>query len=218
MSENETLAQDLPSSIRIFRHGIFRTNGYLVCDGRDAALVDPPEETAQVAEALASQGASIRALLCTHLHFDHAPGFAVWQQLTGLPVLAGAGDIACAASMLDRAALRGAPPVRAFGTQALTPGAHAWGTLACEVIHVPGHSPGSLCFHFVHQGILLSGDTLFRRCIGRTDLPESLPGTLEAAIRQRLFPLPPATRVFPGHGAPTTIGEELSAGRISPTP
>jgi glyoxylase-like metal-dependent hydrolase (beta-lactamase superfamily II) len=76
------------------------------------------------------------------------------------------------------------------------------------VIHTPGHTAGSICLYHAGQGFLISGDTLFRDGVGRTDGPDSDGAALRQSIAGTLFSLPPETRVFPGHGGPTTIGRE----------
>jgi len=82
-----------------------------------------------------------------------------------------------------------------------------------RVIHSPGHSRGSICLYSETDSILVSGDTLFRDGVGRTDLPDSDPASLDASLRL-LFALPPSTRVFPGHGEDTTIGRESGLGLV----
>ncbi len=77
-----------------------------------------------------------------------------------------------------------------------------------KVLLAPGHSPASICFYCESQGFLIGGDVLFRESIGRTDLPGGDHATLLASIRNKLFVLPDDTLVYPGHGAPTTIGYE----------
>ncbi|MNT62576.1 putative metallo-hydrolase [compost metagenome] len=84
----------------------------------------------------------------------------------------------------------------------------AIGTESGEVIHTPGHTPGSLCFHVGSQKLLLTGDTLFAGGIGRTDLWGGSHAALMRSIRERLLTLDPETRVIPGHGPETTLGEE----------
>ncbi|HUR37910.1 MAG TPA: MBL fold metallo-hydrolase, partial [Planctomycetota bacterium] len=81
-----------------------------------------------------------------------------------------------------------------------------FGKQALKVIHTPGHTQGSCCFHA--EGLLISGDTLFRRSIGRTDLPGGNAEEELESIRTRLFTLDPETAVFPGHGPETRISEE----------
>ena len=78
-----------------------------------------------------------------------------------------------------------------------------------EVIHAPGHSPGSICFYCKKQHFIIGGDVLFYSSIGRTDLPGGNHEHLISSIKQKLFKLPEDTEVYPGHGSPTTIGAEI---------
>ena len=78
-----------------------------------------------------------------------------------------------------------------------------------EVIHAPGHSPGSICFYSAKQHFVIGGDVLFQNSIGRTDLPYGSHEDLIKNIREKLFTLPEDVTVYPGHGAPTTIGDEI---------
>ncbi len=82
-----------------------------------------------------------------------------------------------------------------------------------RVVHTPGHSAGSICLHHAGTGALLSGDTLFRGGVGRTDAPDSDPVALARSL-SRLAGLAPETVVYPGHGGPTTIGAERAAGTL----
>jgi len=81
------------------------------------------------------------------------------------------------------------------------------GPLRLEVIHTPGHSPGSVCFYIAAQGILIAGDTLFRGSIGRLDLPTGCAHDMWPSLK-KLAKLPPKTRVISGHGPDTEIGKE----------
>lgn len=78
-----------------------------------------------------------------------------------------------------------------------------------KVIHIPGHSPGSICFYCEKQGFIIGGDVLFEKSIGRTDLPYGDHEALISNIKKKLFTLPPSVKVYPGHGKPTTIGSEM---------
>lgn len=80
---------------------------------------------------------------------------------------------------------------------------------ALEVIHVPGHSPGSICFYCARQKFLIGGDVLFHNSIGRTDLPNGSHEDLVKNIKQKLFTLPGNVKVYPGHGHETTIAAEI---------
>jgi hydroxyacylglutathione hydrolase len=80
------------------------------------------------------------------------------------------------------------------------------GELRFKVLHTPGHTPGGICIY--GQGVVLTGDTLFRRSIGRTDMPRGSHSELLRSIQSNLLVLPDETVVLPGHGASSTIGEE----------
>lgn len=82
------------------------------------------------------------------------------------------------------------------------------GAVRARCRHLPGHAPGHVVFVFEEAGLVIAGDTLFRGSIGRTDLPYGDATALLAGIRERLLGLPDATRVVPGHGPATTVGEE----------
>ena len=80
--------------------------------------------------------------------------------------------------------------------------------LDLDVLFTPGHSPGHCCFHLASEGVLFAGDQLFQGSIGRTDLPGGDYGTLMRSMRDEILPLPPETRVLPGHGPSTTLAAE----------
>lgn len=200
--------------IRSFVYGVLNTNAYLVWQGADAVLVDPPDDTVEVEKVMAGNGLTLRALLCTHLHFDHVTGCAAWQKKTDLPVFAGQQDIGNREVLCD-GAKNFDLTISDFRVQPLQPGMVSFGALNVTVISVPGHSPGSLCYYFPSQKILLSGDTLFHHQIGFTDImPLQSDEALRAAIADRLLTLPDDTKVYPGHREPTTIGEENAWGTL----
>ncbi len=149
-------------------------------------MVDPGDEGQKVLDVLRDEGLTCRAILNTHTHIDHV----------------GANQ----ALMLG--GLMAAPP-RAGVDETIHQGdrVRAGGVVA-EVLHTPGHTPGSLCFHFDGEALLLSGDTLFAGSIGRTDLWGGDFDQEIASIRERLLALDDRTRVIPGHGPETTIGRE----------
>ena len=79
-----------------------------------------------------------------------------------------------------------------------------------KIIHVPGHSPGSICYYFKNEGFIISGDVLFKGSIGRTDFPYANHNQLIKSIKEQLLVLPEETIVYPGHGDKTTIGNEIT--------
>ncbi len=184
---------------------------------KEAIVVDPGDEPDRILEALAGSGFHPVALVHTHAHFDHVGCSGLLKRITGAPILMHEGDRPLYQNLAEQG--------KAFGFTFDAPGAidrhlaHgdrvACGKNQLEVLHTPGHTPGSLCFRMPGEDgdVLFSGDTLFRRSIGRTDLwGGSTPQILES-IKAHLLTLPGALRVIPGHGAETTIAEE---GRRNP--
>lgn len=184
---------------------------------REAVIVDPGDEPDRILEALAASDFRAVALVHTHAHFDHVGCSALLKRITGAPIFMHAND----RPLYQKLTEQGKP----FGISLDAPGiidrlladgdSVACGGEELQVIHTPGHTPGSLCFRMPGENgdVLFSGDTLFRRSIGRTDLwGGSTPQILDS-IKHRLLTLPGGLRVIPGHGAETTIADE---GRRNP--
>ena len=188
-----------------FTGGMLDTNAFLLGSPAGRVLVDAPEG----ADARFSRE-PVAALLLTHGHFDHVVDAAAIQRRHGCPVYVHADS---RAMVQDRGFFRDwgfaleiepVPDVRLLGAAE----AFTVAGLTLTVLEVPGHCPGSLCFYLPAEGVLFGGDVLFRGGIGRWDLPGGDHELLVTGIRQKLFPLPDSTRVFPGHGPATTIGHE----------
>ncbi len=184
---------------------------------KEALVVDPGDEPDRILEALSGTGFHPVGLVHTHAHFDHVGCSALLKRITGAPILMHGGDRPLYQNLAEQG--------QAFGFTFDAPGivdrllVHgdrvACGKDEIEVIHTPGHTPGSLCFRMPSEDgdVLFSGDTLFRRSIGRTDLwGGSMPQILDS-IKDHILTLPGAMRVIPGHGAETTIADE---GRRNP--
>ena len=144
----------------------------------------------------------------THAHVDHLLGVAFVQKEWGVPWLLGAGDRFLVDSAANQAAIygfemRGAPTV----TRELKDGDEVrFGNSVLKVIATPGHTPGHISLW--GDGMLFTGDTLFRESIGRTDLPGGDYSWIMKSILERLLPLEPQTEIMPGHGSKSTIGHE----------
>jgi hydroxyacylglutathione hydrolase len=179
---------------------------------REAMVVDPGDNIPQILSRLQKHGLTLRQIVVTHAHIDHVGGAAQLRKLTGAPVIMNQQDLGLLGMMQMQAGWLGVPtpevaPPDASAEDGLTVGLT---TLPAQVLHTPGHTPGSVCllFHFNDQHLLLAGDTLFAGSIGRTDLPGGNGQQILRSLRERLLVLPDATRVLPGHGPETTIGEE----------
>jgi hydroxyacylglutathione hydrolase len=177
----------------------------------EAVVVDPGGEPERILAALSRADARPAALLHTHGHFDHITGTGEVAKATGALIRLHPADRPLYDALPDQAAafgLSASPPLPPDAP--LSDGETIrFGRFAIRAIHTPGHTPGSTCFLLESdRPILFSGDTLFRRSIGRTDLWGGDTNQILGSIREKLFALDPGTPVVCGHGAGTTIGEE----------
>jgi glyoxylase-like metal-dependent hydrolase (beta-lactamase superfamily II) len=190
-----------------FPLGPLETNCYLAVNDSESLAVDPGGDPSEVVSFLKQKGLRLVAIFNTHLHFDHIAGNAALAKATGAPIYLNKEDL----FLLEPASgyRAGLPTVEMFEYQTLEAGEIVLAGLKITVIHTPGHSPGSLCYYFPDQGVLFSGDVLFYRNTGRSDLPGGSRPVLEnETIRGKLYKLPDQTLVYPGHGPSTNIGEE----------
>ena len=200
--------------LETFPVGPLRCNCTILGDEvtREAMVVDPGDNIPEILSRLQKHGLTLRQIVVTHAHIDHVGGAAQLRKLTGAPVLMNQQDLGLLGMMEMQAGWIGVPTpeVAPPDTSAEDGLAIGLATLPAQVLHTPGHTPGSICllFHFNDQHLLLAGDTLFAGSIGRTDLPGGDGQQILRSLRDRLLVLPDATRVLPGHGPETTIGEE----------
>ena len=209
--------------IKSFEFGSFGTNTYVVSslpagEGRGEAsilLIDPACSNQYEQQMLkdyinslsCGEGRGEVLILATHGHLDHLWGAAWATEQWHTPVLMHEADIPMAQAMQTQYNLfgiRATPqpfPIEPLNSQLSTFNSQL------SILHTPGHTPGSVCFYWKDEKVLISGDTLFRMGYGRTDLPGGDMGQMINSLR-RLFTLPDDTRVYPGHGDFTTIGAE----------
>lgn len=197
-----------------FSLGPLETNAYVVSEeGRpECWIFDCPGSPGELIDRLKRRGASPQGVFLTHAHGDHMAGLTeVRTAFPGIPVFQHVDEVAWLSDpQLNLSAWMDAPVTAAPAEQTLVDGQRlALGSLSCLVLHVPGHSPGSLAFWFERHDELMGGDVLFRGGVGRWDFPGCDRDALRRSL-ERLCGLPDSVCVRPGHGRSTTLGREKS--------
>lgn len=203
----------------VFTFNPLAENTYLLWDdspqdARQAVVIDPGcsnrAEREELKAFIEEHHLTVVGLLNTHGHIDHVLGNAFVARTFGVPLQLPAADLPTLRAVKSYAAIWGFPDYEELLPETLLkPGdAVRFGNAELEVLSVPGHAPGHVAFVNRAENLCVSGDVLFRGSIGRTDLPGGNYDQLMESIRTQLLSLDGATRVFPGHGPETTIGEE----------
>ena len=201
--------------MEIFEHlvvGPLQCNCYIVGDPatHEAIVIDPGDDAERLAESIASKGLTITAIVATHAHFDHVVAAERLRALTGAPFYLHADDKPLLEWMQESGRMFlgiDLPPPPEVDTEAREGDRLYAGAMGLEVVHTPGHSPGSISL--VADYAIFSGDTLFAGSIGRTDLPGGDTQALLGAVKDKLFRLEVDLPVYPGHGPATTLGHEM---------
>jgi glyoxylase-like metal-dependent hydrolase (beta-lactamase superfamily II)/Tfp pilus assembly protein PilF len=200
--------EEFPEGVKRFvvnvgdEKNIFQENTYIVfnVNSKDAVLIDPGIQDERIENYIKSKKLNVRMILNTHGHFDHVGANDFYSGLYGVDVLAHKADSALYEGTKNS-------PDHFFSKE----GPLEVEGLKISVIHTPGHSAGSVCY--LIDGIILTGDTLLKKSIGRTwgDTPleeiENMNTEVEN-IKSKLFALPESTRIFPGHGSSSSISDE----------
>ncbi len=201
-------------AIKIFSIGPLETNCYVIyndeptASDKAALVVDPGGDPSPVIEFLKNKNLELAGIYITHLHFDHLYGVADLHAATNAPVFAPADDAFLLDTESGKGGMWGFAPVKKFDFEALTEGDHNVKGLQFQALHTPGHTPGSMSLYFPNFNLLCSGDVLFYRSIGRSDLPGGHHQTLISSIKTKLLSLPLQTAVYPGHGPQSSVGDE----------
>ena len=218
--------------------GMLQCNCSIIGDPitREALVIDPGDEVHRILDLLGRHKLKVQAIVSTHAHIDHVGGLCKLHQYTGAPVLMHRDDLPLYQAMEMQASFLGvAPPDLTDVDQLLKEGdVLHWGSFEAQVLHTPGHTPGSVSLYLPHHAgkitnsdgkgkatmpprenknvalasQLFSGDTLFAGSIGRTDLWGGSMEQIMDSLRTKLMHLPDDTIVHPGHGPVTTIGQE----------
>jgi len=178
----------------------------------EAMVVDPGDEIEEILRLVARHGLQVKAIFVTHGHIDHIGGAAQLKKATGAPVYLNEDDLLTYSHIETQAAWLGLDPPETteIDIPARDGDVVRIGPVEFTVLHTPGHTRGSVALWIPSEKKLVSGDTLFRESIGRTDLPGGDGRLILQSIREKFMPLPDDTLVIPGHGPTTTMGHEKS--------
>lgn len=203
------------TTIKTFVFNPFQENTYVIYDHtKECIIVDAgcfsAEEQNEIISFIKNQGLTVKLIVTTHGHIDHVLGNAFLKNQFNVDIAGNPEDL---------------PLIQMAPTQALMYGLTiedvptidknlndgetlTFGETQFSIIHTPGHSKGGICLYNQQENYVITGDTLFKASIGRTDLPGGSYEQLISSISQKLLALPENTKVYPGHGEPTTIGWE----------
>jgi glyoxylase-like metal-dependent hydrolase (beta-lactamase superfamily II) len=174
-------------------------------------LIDPGGDAERILETIETMNLSIEAIYHTHAHFDHFLASAEIKEKTGAPIFLNESDrflwdtleMQCSYFNID---FKPTPPPD-FNIEDQQDLIHCAGVC----IHTPGHTPGSVSFHFESEKLLIAGDTLFQGSVGRTDLPGGDFKMLKSSIQEKIYSLDESTVVVTGHGPQTSIKKEMES-------
>jgi hydroxyacylglutathione hydrolase len=193
--------------------GPLKANAYLIGAGGATVLIDPGGDFNTLTKIIDRAVNPLQAVWLTHAHFDHVSALQQVVERYTVPFYLHPSDSYFLTNARQMAAAFGfsiiEPPTNFIPLkdgQRLNIGTHS-----CMCLLTPGHAPGHIAFWFKEEGLVFSGDTLFRGSIGRTDLPFGDIDLLLESIRTRLLSLGGSTTVLPGHGPTTTIAAEAGS-------
>ncbi|MDD6338970.1 MAG: MBL fold metallo-hydrolase [Butyrivibrio sp.] len=194
--------------------GMCATNTYYVYDDAtgEGLIVDPADNADAIIAKVNALGFVPKAILITHGHFDHIMAMPKVREHFGIKAYIGKTEeqvlhdpqMNLTGSFMGSGLTMDADEYLADGDIIEVAG------YKIQAIEVPGHTIGGMCYHFVDEKVLFSGDTLFCESVGRSDFPGGSGAALVRAIREKLFVLPGDTKVYPGHMEDTTIEYEIS--------
>lgn len=194
-----------------FATGPLQCNCSIIGDpvSKKAVVVDPGGGADYILSVLQRHELDLVSIIHTHAHLDHILDAGALRAATGAPLKLHQDDLFLWDMVEEQCRMFGLAPRSLPPPDAWLRDDEDLGCCGGVTIHTPGHTPGSLSFWFAQHKLLLAGDTLFQRSVGRTDLPGGSFDQLRNSIVHRLYTLDEDATVITGHGAATTIGEEL---------
>jgi hydroxyacylglutathione hydrolase len=188
--------------------GPFETNCYIVGDNNlQGMVIDPGDDAPGIMARIRARKLEIKEIILTHGHMDHAGALAAVQKATGATVAVHQADLSQLKDGSFAAIFGLNYPSPPDANVSLADGQEIKaGDIKFPVLHTPGHSQGGVCL--LGEDVVFTGDTLFNSGIGRTDLPGGNYQQLLRSIKTKLLTLDDSIKVYPGHGLPTTIGQE----------
>ena len=197
---------------KILRVGPLHCNCSIIGDEttHEAMVIDPGDDIDDIVAVLRENKLQVKQIVITHAHIDHVGGAMKLRAQTGAPILLNQSDYALLKILDVQASWLGMAAPGAVTIEASIGDGESLqtGNLKANVRQTPGHTEGSVCLYFPAEKLLIAGDTLFARSIGRTDLPGGSYEKIMRSLHDRVMTLPDETVVIPGHGQQTTIGEE----------
>lgn len=208
--------------IKSFSFNPFAENTLVVYDSeKRCCIIDPGMSNAQEENIfmnwIKENNLQPQFIINTHAHIDHILGVNFVKDIFNIPFLLHPEEAPILHNAVSTAMMFGLRLDKApVQDEWITAQEFKLGDETIEIKFTPGHSPGSISFYYPKGDWVIGGDVLFERSIGRTDLPLGDFATLKKSILEQLYVLPPQTIVYPGHGAPTTIGIEMKENPFVP--
>lgn len=186
---------------------------FLIDDNKETVIFDPGAQAEDIKELIKEEGLKPVAIVLTHAHGDHIGAIDALREEYNIPMYMNELEkVFLHDPELNRSYYSGenitVKPADGYFPKEM--GKWKIGSFEPELAHIPGHSPGGTIFIFRENGFVIGGDVMFKGSVGRSDFPYGSHKELMEGIHKYLLPLPAETVIFPGHGEPTTLKDEIA--------